>query len=170
MTRARRRGSVLLVGLLLVVALSLLGLSLVLTGSLGRAGADPLRLRSLLAAESALVLSGASAASPEAGGPRLFRDLALPPAGSAAREWRDSAPELSARGLVPAVRLSPPVFSGLLRGDGSDLKLTAQQLFVTESYRLEAESISPGSVPRRVDGVLDLPAVPLDVRRLPEPP
>lgn len=166
----RRRGSALLVGLLLVVALSLLGLSLVLTGSLGRAAADPLRLRGLLSAESALVLSAATASSPSAGGPRLFRDLALPLAGSPPMLWRGSPAESAARGLAPPARLSPPSFAGLSRDDGSDLKATAQQLFATESYRLEAESGPAGPAARRTTGILDLRAVPLDVRRLPEPP
>ncbi|KAA0250399.1 hypothetical protein FBQ97_13045 [Acidobacteria bacterium ACD] len=166
----RSRGSALLVGLLLVVALSLLGLSLVLTGSLGRAGSDPLRLKGLLSAEGALVLSAATASSPAAGGPRLFRDLALPVAGSPRPLWRGSPAESAARGLVPQARLFAPAFAGLSRDDGSDLKATAQQLFAAESYRLEAESGPAGPAARRMTGVLDLPAVPLDVRRLPEPP
>lgn len=170
----RERGSALLVALVLLAALSLLALSLVFTTSLTRSGADPRRLRSLLSAEGAIVLTTALVEAPEAGGARLLRDAALPLArergagpapGGTVRRTLESA----VSGLAPPAELSPVVFDGVAADDGSDLRSGTQSGFAAETYRLSASVGGRGGAGKGVDALVWVPAVPLDVRRLPEP-
>lgn len=168
------RGSALLVALVLLAALSLLALSLVFTTSLTRSGADPQKVRGLLSAEGAIVLAAALVEAPEAGGARLFRDAALPlalsgsgapaPGGTSAASF-----EGAVRSLAPPAELEPVAFAGVSADDGSDLKSGTQSSFAAETYQLRARVPGRGGAARGVDALVWVPAVPLDVRRLPEP-
>ncbi len=151
------RGSSLLLALCVIVALSLLGLSLLFRTAQLQAGSPELvRARSRVNAKSALQLLQAFAATEQGLG--VIQAMATP--GMASRNGRKIWARLVASAL-PGVDLKDPEARGMVPFQGRDLRVFNQEGLLSEVFRVGASSEKP--VPAVVDADLWIHALPSDV-------